>query len=85
MLGNALQRGGRGFPLLLALLLFDLLPAAQDLVGSVRTRIVKNMGMAANQLLDDGLADRFDVEAALLGRDLGVEHHLQQHIAQLLA
>ena len=43
------------------------------------------MGVAADQFVDYGLADLLDGEAAFLGRDLGVEDDLQQHVAQFAA
>ena len=43
------------------------------------------MGMTEHHLLADAVHHVVHGEVALFGLDLGVEHHLQQHVAQLLA
>ena len=42
------------------------------------------MGMAAHQLGADACSDLGQIKAACLAGDLGVEHHLQQQVAQFL-
>ena len=42
------------------------------------------MRMTVDQLLDQALRDVVDVPATLVGRQLRVEHHLQQHVAQFV-
>ena len=43
------------------------------------------MRMAADQLAGDGLDDAAEVERALLLRHAGMEHHLQQQVAEFVA
>ncbi|MPN26336.1 hypothetical protein SDC9_173760 [bioreactor metagenome] len=43
------------------------------------------MGVAVNQFFADTVRHVVHGEAALLSLQLGVKHHLQQHVAQLLA
>ena len=42
------------------------------------------MGMAADHLVVDGAGHILEGEGALLLRDAGVEHHLQQQVAEFL-
>ena len=41
--------------------------------------------MTEDELVAQLVADVCDVKLALLRTDLGVEHHMEQHVAQLLA
>lgn len=45
---------------------------------------VEHMRVPSDHLLCDDIDDLFDAEPLLIPADLSVEHHLQQHIAELL-
>ena len=62
-----------------------LLPQPQHLVGICRLRFAEHVGMAANHLGIDVGAHVVDRELARIGGNLALEHHLQQHVAELLA
>ena len=61
------------------------IPQALDGFGSLALRIGKHMGVTPDQLLRDGLDHVAEIEGALFLRHAGVEHDLQQQVAQFLA
>jgi hypothetical protein len=63
----------------------ELFPVHQDLLGPGDVDLAEHVGMAVDQLLHQPLGDIVDVPPAVIGRQLGVEHHLEQHIAELIA
>ena len=58
-----------------------LVPQVQHLGGVVRARLAEHVRMAADHLR----VHVVDIERARIGRYLALQHHLQQHVAQLLA
>src|SRR6266508_4159608 len=89
-LGGELQRrqgrGDAGQRIGAALLLpLDRLPIAQHLAGGADLDVAEHVRVPADQLLGDGARDPVDVELPGVLGDLGVEHHLQEQVAQLLA
>ena len=56
----------------------------RDVVHRLRDGRPEDVGMPVDHLLRDPLDDFDEVEAAFVGTDLGVEHHLQQQVAQFL-
>src|SRR3989449_2892614 len=88
---DAVERGAClavvGLPGLL--LPLDLFPAVDDLLGGlydrrVVSRFAEHMGVAADELLSQGLQHVFDGEGLPLAPDLGVKEYLKQHVAELL-
>ena len=62
----------------------DLLPVRQHLPGGVGPLGAEDVGMAADELLVDGPGHVGEVERAPLGAERGVEHDLEEQIAELL-
>ena len=71
--------------LLRALLALDALPQVLDGLGGETARFPEHMRMAADKLLGDRLDHVAEIEGALLLRHAGVEHDLQQEVAQFVA
>ncbi len=69
------------FGLLLGL---DAVPQAFDRLGRKPARLAEHMRMPADQLGGDGLDHVAEVERALLLRHAGVEHDLEQEVAQFV-
>ena len=63
----------------------DLLPVPEDLVGVLRVHVAEDVRVAMNELLDDAGDDVVDGERALLAAELGLEHDLEEQVAELLA
>ena len=81
--GHGLHRVRRGPLALLPAL--QHVPVGQDLLGGIRLHVPKDMGMAVHQLPGHAVHHICHGEAAPLRLDLGMEGHLHQHVAQLLA
>ena len=81
-MGHGLHRVRRGPLALLPAL--QHVPVGQDLLGGIR-HVPKDMGMAVHQLPGHAVHHICHGEAAPLRLDLGMEGHLHQHVAQLLA
>ena len=64
-------------------LALELIPVAQDLLGRADLDRAENMRMAVDQLFADTVRHVADVEHAFFLFHLGVEHDLQQHVAEL--
>lgn len=62
-----------------------MVPVVQNLAGGRSGDVRKNMRMAYNEFAANLVADIADVERALLFGHPGVEHDLQQQVAQFLA
>ena len=78
---NGVRRGALAF-----FLPFQDLPVDQHLLAVVRLHgAAEHMGMAVDHLLRHAVHHVIHGEAAALGLDGGVKHHLHQNIAQLLA
>ena len=85
---QALGRGlGRRHGLVLGGFLgkLDLVPNLEYLVGALGIRIAKHVRMAANELGVDIARHVGQRELAGVRRDLRMQHHLHEHVAQLLA
>ena len=75
----------RAAALLLAVLgLLDALPVAQHGGWIVRHRVAEYMRVAVDELVRDGVGDVVEGELPLLLGHHGLEHHLQEHVAQFL-
>ena len=61
------------------------LPVDEDLVGAGDPAVAEHVRVAMDQLGHDPLGHVVDVPPALLRRDLRVERHLQQQVAELVA
>ncbi len=81
---NALEEKLGRFVLRELLFGLDLVPALLDVVGRFGGGIAEDVGMAANQLLVDGVERVCDGETAFLRGHLRVEDALQHEVAQLL-
>ena len=57
---------------------------ASDLVGVGRLGVAEDVGVAGHQLVVDPPGHVGQGEASFLGRQAGVEVHLEQQVAQLL-
>ena len=74
--------GGGGLGFLLSL---QGVPVHQDLPAVLHPHVPEDVGVAVHQLLGHAVHHVVHGEAAPLGLNLGVEGHLHQHVAQLLA
>ena len=63
----------------------ELLPVDEHLVGAGDLHLAEHVRMAVDELLDEPSGDVVDVPAALVGGDLRMEDHLEQHVAELVA
>jgi hypothetical protein len=72
------RRGSAGF------LGLQPLPVRVHLVGGVRPDVGEHVGVTADQLLHGALGNIVDVEGLLVGCQLGVEHGLEQDVAELV-
>ncbi len=84
---GAVAAGGRGLARLHArgfLLRLDLIPLNVDLVGRQPAFVAEHVRMTADQLLGDRLHHVAERERALLLGHAGVEHDLQQQVAQFV-
>ena len=80
------RRGDVVLDRLLALLLgLELLPVHEHLVGVADIDVTEDVRVTVDQLAHQAFRDVVDVPPALVRRDLRVERHLEQHIAELLA
>ncbi len=70
----------------LALLVgLELLPVHEHLVGVGHLHVAEHVRVPVDQLVDQALRHVVHVPPSVVGRDLGVERHLQQQVAELLA
>ncbi len=60
-----------------------LLPKRRHVGSGRRRRVAEHVRMPPDELVGEPLDHRHDVEAAFVGRDLRVEHDLQQHVTEL--
>ena len=76
---------GDGLPALL--LRLQRVPVGLDLLGRVGGRLAEHVRVAGHQLGHDAVGDVVDRPriVGVLGGDAGMEHHLQQQVAELLA
>ena len=64
----------------------ELLPVAEDLVGVLApSSVAEHVRVAVHQLVDDPRDDVVDREAPLAPRELRLEDHLEEQVAELLA
>ncbi len=84
--GHTAQQGGR-LHCAIGILLrsFDALPVAQHILRPVDLHIGEDMRVAAHKLAAYTRQHIAQVKLPTLGSDLGMDHHLHQQIAQLLA
>ena len=77
--------GGDGLGAVLLLGGLDLFPLHHHLLGGVQFSSAEDMRVPADELVVDLARHGFEIEKPLLLRELSVEDHLDEHIAQLLA
>ncbi len=82
--GHAPERALLGLAALGALVGLDRLPVAEHLLDTVDLDRAEDVRVATHDLGSDGPIHVGQVEGSLLGRELGVEDHLQQNVAELL-
>ena len=80
--GHAVEGGGLGA---LALGLLDALPVAEGGLGVAGGGLAEDVGVAADELVGEGVHHVVEAEGALLLADVALEEHLQEHVAELLA
>ena len=68
----------------MALGLLDLLPQVEHLVRRVRPCAAKDVLVAEDHFVGDGARHICDGEFPVLAGDLGVQHDLQEHVAQFV-
>ncbi len=66
-------------------LFLERIPVLQHLFLGIGLHCTENVRMSVNQFLTYVVANIVEVEIALLGLDLRMEHHLHKQVAQLLA
>jgi hypothetical protein len=69
--------------LIRSLPLLDLFPRAVQLRKICHHSIPKHMGVTADELIGNSRSHSFQIKVVLLGKDLRLQHHLQQQIPQL--
>ena len=67
------------------LLELQLLPVFHHLCGCFGLGFAEDVWVAEDELLAEAVADVLDVEVARFAANFGIESHVEQHVAQLLA
>src|ERR1017187_1989462 len=81
---NAVERGMARVPRPVLFRALDFLPVRPNLVHVFDFRRPKNVRMTADEFFHEHAADFLEIKRAALARELAVENHLQQQIAEFL-
>ena len=66
------------------LVVLDLLPVGDDLVGAGHVHVAEHVRMPAHELVVDAAGDVGDRERTGLGREHRLDHDLEQQVAELV-